>query len=529
MTDTPIIGIDLGTTYSVICRVDEHGDVQVIPNSLGQNITPSVVFFQSENQYVVGRPARDAKVDHPDRVVEFIKRSMGLSGEGRYTFFGQTYSPEMISALILKKLKADAEAVIGQEITHAVITCPAYFNPSRRDATKKAAQIAGLTTLQILNEPTAASVAFGFSGERHGTVLVFDFGGGTFDVTILRFLPDNVIDVLVSSGHHELGGKNLDDALLAHIIQQCQSDTGIDISGDLETLAEVRAQVLEAKHTLSEMDVAKVRFYPSGQKYNLEITPQTFEGLISGSIQQLKLITKGALKDAKLTPEQIDDVLLVGGSTRVPAVRAMVQDLFGKAPNFSVHPDEAVGIGAALTAAKLMIPSDDERTTAIPIINEKNLKVTDELRQTAYLVPYVRDIVPHSLGTTAVRQDKTTHFNSIILKRGEKLPASSEEEYYTVSNGQRSVHIDVNEGEVETLDKVLVTQIGEFVYDFDSPKPENYPVRIKIGLDLSGIIVVTVTEPQTGKVIVREFDYTSTISSQQAEILRTSLMSARIS
>ena len=358
MSTTPI-GIDLGTTYSAVAVVNEKGEVNLLPNAEGDYITPSVVCFEGDN-IIAGAVAKDARVNMPDATAEFVKRSMGTNRQ--FLFGGIEYSPTEISALILKKVKKDAEAALGTPITEAVITCPAYFGADRRDATEKAAKIAGINVLALVNEPTAAAMAFGMGGERTGNVLVFDLGGGTFDVTVVNFGPDNKIEVLASDGDAELGGKDFDDAIIRLVLAEVQRQHGIDVSSDMETIAELREKAEKAKHDLSARETTTISLNVDGKKMRLELTREAFTAAIQHHLEGMKLTIRTVLGDCGLTKGEITAVLLVGGATRVPAVRAMVQDVLDCEPNTTIHPDEAVARGAALYAAKLLATAARKRS-----------------------------------------------------------------------------------------------------------------------------------------------------------------------
>ncbi len=494
----PPIGIDLGTTYSAVASINDQGNVYLLPNSEGGTLTPSVVFFEAPGKLVVGQVAKDARADHPSEVIEFVKRSMGT--DRRFKFQGQDFTPTEISAIILKKLKQDSEAALGGiPIQQAVVTCPAYFGAERRDATEKAAQIAGLELLALINEPTAAAMAFGMGGDRKGTALVFDLGGGTFDVTLLRFGPNNTIDVLVVDGNHELGGKDFDDAIISIAIKRFADEHAYDIYNDLEALGELRQRAEKAKHDLTARGSTTMSVTADGHKTKFELTREEFSSAIGYHIEGMRLTLMNVLDEAGLKPKDIDEVLMVGGSSRVPLVYDMVAAFFDKQPNTSVHPDEAVARGAALFASQMMAST-------------KGTVVAPQVREIVERLPSVRDIVPHSIGTTVLWEDDSTH-NSVILERGSKLDTPVRKTYKTVYDGQTAVEIDVNEGEGDDLD--YVQRIGGFDLILPEPRPAGSPIDVEIMLDRSGVIHVAAIDLKSGQPKSITIDYSSNLKPEQ--------------
>lgn len=494
----PPIGIDLGTTYSAVASLDDKGNIYLLPNSEGGTLTPSVVFFENHGKLVVGQVAKDARVDRPSDVIEFVKRSMGT--DRRFNFQGQDFTPTEISAIILKKLIQDAEASLeGTPIKRAVVTCPAYFGAERRDATEKAAEIAGLELLALINEPTAAAMAFGMGGDRRGTALVFDLGGGTFDVTLLRFGDNNTINVLAVDGNHELGGKDFDDAIMSIVNERFSEEHSYDISTDLEALGELRQKAEKAKHDLTARDATTISISAGGFKTRFELTRKQFTDAIAYQIEKMRMTVMAVLDDNDLKPQHVDEVLMVGGSSRVPAVLDMVASFFGKQPNTSVHPDEAVARGAALFASQMMAAS-------------KGAVVAPQVRDIVERLPSIRDIVPHSIGTTALWDDDTEH-NSIILERGSKLDTPVKKTYKTVEDGQTAVQIDINEGEGDDLE--YVERIGGFDLILPEPRPAGSPVDVEITLDRSGVIRVIAIDLKSGQEKSIAIDYSSNMKPEQ--------------
>ena len=510
MSTVPI-GIDLGTTYSAVAIVGETGEVQLLPNAEGKYLTPSVILIEDDN-IVIGDVAKDARVDMPAAVVEFIKRSMGT--ERRFFYANQEFSPIELSSLVLKKLKSDAEAALGFPVTQAVITVPAYFGAEGRDATEKAARIAGIEVLALINEPTAAALAFGMGGDRTGTVLVFDLGGGTFDVTVVMFGDNNTIEVLGSDGDAELGGKDFDDEVIKLVIHEFQRVHGVDIATDIEATAELRQKAEKAKHDLSARESTTISLNVNDQKLRMELSRDQFAAAIQPLLEGMKFTIRTVLDDCGLTKDEITDVLLVGGSSRVQAVRQMVRDFFGREPNTTVHPDEAVAKGAALFAAQTLASN---KSNCLP----------PELQARAKALPAVHDVALHSIGISAVDKNSNHLRNAIILQRGTALPTAITDRFRTSENGQTSVKIDINEGEEEDL--AYVTKLGSFVLNLPTPRPAGSPIDVQVGLDLSGIIRVLATDVESGQRKDVTIDYTVNMSEQEVRERSTWLSRQTIS
>jgi len=366
------IGIDLGTTYSAVAYVDEHGDARIIPNSQSERITPSVVLFMDEeNQVVVGKTAKDEIVLHPDRVVDFVKREMGKNKDvvrtednyGKptpYDFWGRRLSPEDISAFILKKLKQDAENALGFPITDAVITVPAYFNDSERQATKDAGIMAGLNVKHVMNEPTAAAMAYGvMKAEKPQTVFVYDLGGGTFDVTILKIElagKSKEIKMIQTNGDHRLGGKDWDDRIINYVAEQFQMEHGLDPLEDIDAKAELRERAENAKKALSTKPVTSIMCSAHGKKSKIELTREKFEELTSDLMDRCNSLCQLVLQEAAFNWNNIDTIILAGGSTRMPMVQEMLKRMSGKTLQTDlVNPDECVALGAAIQGSILAL------------------------------------------------------------------------------------------------------------------------------------------------------------------------------
>ena len=350
MVKEKILGIDLGTTFSCMA-IMEAGTPMVIPNAEGQRITPSVVAFTRDGERLVGSLAKRQAVSNPTRTIQSIKRKMGSPEKIRID--DKSYSPQEISAMILQKMKIDAEAYLGEKISKAVITVPAYFNDAQRQATKDAGRIAGLEVLRIINEPTASALAYGIDKEIDATVLVYDLGGGTFDVSILT-LGDGVFEVKATSGNNHLGGDDLDQRVVDYLVAEFQKKEGIDLRSDPTAMQRLRDAAENAKIELSQkmktnINLPYITTGPTGPRFlDFDLTRAKLEQLIGDLVESTVGPVKQALADAKLTPAQINHVLLVGGSTRVPLVQETVKKILGKEPDKGINPDECVGLGAAI-------------------------------------------------------------------------------------------------------------------------------------------------------------------------------------
>src|SRR6266496_48367 len=366
-----IVGIDLGTTNSLVAFM--QGDIPVvIPGDDGLNLLPSVVALDCNNQPVIGNAARNALIETPERAVYSVKRLMGRGVEDiqeelklfpfrlaedlqpgevlRIKLGERTFTPPEISAYILRQLRRNAERFFGGPVTKAVITVPAYFNDAQRQATKDAGRIAGLDVLRLVNEPTAASLAYGLDKKKHGLVAVYDLGGGTFDISILR-LHDGIFEVVATNGDTHLGGDDIDNLLITIALDDIHGDLGLDLRRNAEAVQAIRKAVIDAKIVLSSQSAVKLDIeLPDGRHYRREITREQFEQLIQSVIDRTVGPCKQALRDAKLKPEQIDEVVLVGGSTRIPKVRALVKEMFQREPHTDLNPDEVVALGAAVQA-----------------------------------------------------------------------------------------------------------------------------------------------------------------------------------
>lgn len=463
-----VIGIDLGTTNSCVA-VMEGGEVVVIPNPEGNRTTPSVVAFSKTGERLIGQVAKRQAVTNPDRTVQSIKREMGTSY--KVTIDDKQYSPQEISAMILAKLKSDAEAYLGQPVLQAVITVPAYFSDAQRQATKDAGRIAGLDVLRIINEPTAASLAYGLDKETDQKILVFDLGGGTFDVSILE-IGDGVFEVLATAGNNRLGGDDFDSKIVDYLVDTFKKDQGVDLRGDRMAMQRLREAAEKAKIELSgvatsNINLAYITADANGPKHmDITLTRAKFDELTHDLVEKTMEPVKRAMSDAGMTPNDIQKILLVGGSTRTPAVQDAVKKYFGKDPFKGINPDECVAVGAAIQAAVL----------------------TGDVKGLLLL-----DVTPLSLGI----ETQGGIFTKMI-ERNTTIPTKKSQVYSTASDGQTQVDVHVLQGEREMAS--YNKSLGNFILDGIAPAPRGVPqIEVTFDIDANGIVHVTAKDMGTGR------------------------------
>src|SRR6266576_3511750 len=508
MASDQIVGIDLGTTNSLVAYMQGETPA-VIPGEDGLNLVPSVVALDDKNQIIVGNAARKYLIETPERAVYSVKRLMGRGVEDIHQelkFFpfrladdmqagevlrikvgDRTYTPPELSAHVLRQLKRNAERFFGGPVTKAVVTVPAYFNDAQRQATKDAGRIAGLDVLRLVNEPTAASLAYGLDKKKNGIVAVYDLGGGTFDISILK-LHDGIFEVIATNGDTHLGGDDIDNLLIAIALDDIQGDLKIDVRRNGEAVARIRKAVIDAKIALSSQPSTKLDVeLPGGQRYQREITREAFEDLIAPVIQRTVAPSKQALKDSGLKPEQIDEVVLVGGSTRIPRVRQLVEELFGRMPHIDLNPDEVVALGAAVQAHILGGGSD----------------ITKEM--------LLLDVTPLSLGIEVAGgvTDK-------IILRNSTVPASATQHYTTQVDGQTNVAIHVLQGERELARDCR--SLARFDLKGIPPMVAGIArIEVKFLIDANGSLQVSAREQRSGQEAQIEVQPSYGLTDEQVE------------
>ena len=490
MSIDPIIGIDLGTTNSLVAYMTSDRPV-VIPGEDGANLLPSVVALDASGEIIVGNAARKYLIETADHAVYSVKRLMGRGIEDvrdelklfpfrladdiapgevlRIKLGEKTFTPPELSAFILRQLKRNAERYFSAPVTRAVITVPAYFNDAQRQATKDAGRIAGLEVLRLVNEPTAAALAYGLDKKETATVAVYDLGGGTFDISILK-LHEGIFEVVATNGDTHLGGDDIDNLLIAIALDDIQGDLGIDVRHNAEIVQAVRKAVIEAKIALSSNDMTALDIeLPGGKRYQREITRAQFEQLIQPVIERTVGPVKQAMKDAGLTAGQIDEAVLVGGSTRIPSVRRLVEELFQRKPHSDLNPDEVVALGAAVQAN--ILAGRSEATKEMLLL----------------------DVTPLSLGIEALGGVVAK-----IIHRNSTIPASATEHFTTGVEGQTNVAIHVLQGERELAKDCR--SLARFDLKGIPPMPAGLPrIEVKFLIDANGILKVSARELRSGK------------------------------
>jgi molecular chaperone DnaK len=509
------VGIDLGTTNSVIAVVEfTDSDPKVIQTSEGGRTCPSVVAFGKGGEILVGELAKRQAILNPAHTIYSIKRFMGRrydevekersivpykvvpgqNGLSVVEIDGKLYPPEQISSMILSKLKKDAEAYLGEEVTEAVITVPAYFNDAQRNSTKIAGEIAGLKVLRVLNEPTAAAIAYGVDKRQEGTILVWDLGGGTFDVTILRISGDGVFEVKATNGDTHLGGDDWDEALVNHLADEFQHANGIDLRRDPQALQRLRDAAEKAKRELSNVlqtaiNLPFITADATGPKHlDMQITRSQFEELTRSLVDRMRAPFEHALKDAGMTVKDIDEIVLVGGSTRMPMVENLVRELTGKEPRKGVNPDEVVAIGAAIQAA-IMTGGYSSSQKSIVLV----------------------DVLPLSLGV-----ETQGGVMSVMIPRNTPLPYRHQEIYTTARDFQDSVEIKILQGERPLAQHNRL--LGVFALEGIPPAPKGAPrIEVAFDVDTNGILSVSAKDLATGKTANVRITSSTNLSREQVE------------
>ena len=514
-----IIGIDLGTTNSVVA-VMEGTEVKVIPNAEGNRLTPSVVAFTDKSEAIVGEPARRQSVTNPRRTIFSVKRFMGrrhseVESEEKivpYQVVGaaneyvkvqigdQQFTPQEISAKVLRKLKEAAESYLGHRVSKAVITVPAYFNDAQRQATKDAGQIAGLEVARIINEPTAAALAYGLDKTKDQKIIVFDLGGGTFDVSVLEVAMSHddennskVFEVISTSGDTHLGGDDFDQALVNHVANQFLKDNGLDLRKEPMSLQRLQEACEKAKKELSSLPQTDINLPfitadATGPKHlQMTITRSTFEGLVDDLIERCRKPVLQALQDAKMKPSDIDEIVLVGGSTRVPKVRQIVKDIFGKEPHQGVNPDEVVAVGAAIQGAVL---SGDRRDVLL------------------------LDVTPLTLGIETEGGVLTA-----LIERNTTIPVEKKQTFSTAADGQTAVTVSVFQGERKMAQQNRL--LDQFNLEGIDAQARGVPqIEVKFDIDQNGILNVSAKDLKSGKQSSVKIEQSSGLSKDEIERMR---------
>lgn len=468
-----VVGIDLGTTFSAIATLNSDGKAEIITNRDGERTMPSVVMFE-DGAVVVGEQAKENSISDPLNVCQFIKRNMGNKAFSFDLSLDEKYTAEEISAMIIKRLKEDAESTMGTDVTGAVITVPAYFNDSQRKATKDAGEIAGLNVLGIINEPTAAAIAY-CHGEANsdGTVMVYDIGGGTFDITIIKLAEQlKKVEILSTTGNRNLGGFDFDNVIISKVMDAFSEKYGEDLEDDETALQDLRIKAENAKKALSSRAKASISINSNGNVLRVDITRDEFEAMIQGYLDSTRASMEIALDDAGLEWKDISKIILVGGSTRIPAVSKMIQEVSGIEPSRELNPDEAVAIGATYYAELLQSQLEHKE----PSENNK-LNITD--------------VNSHSLGVIAFDSKTKERFVSFIIERNTALPAKKEKEFYTNHDNQECIELEVVEG--EDVDPEYDTIIGTTDIMLKQ-RPKGSPISISMIYDINGILHVTVKD-----------------------------------
>jgi len=505
MTPDSVVGIDLGTTNSVVAHVDEAGIARALATPEGDRIVASAVYFPEGAEPIVGTLARDQAILYPDRVAQFFKRGMGettfLDDESDFVVDEKKWAPEELSALVLKKLMRTAEGSLSSNVGQAVITVPAYFGEASRQATRDAGEMAGLEVLRIVNEPTAAAIAHGVeaAGEP-GPVLVFDLGGGTFDVTVMGVGSAGEIEVLETGGDHRLGGVDFDNLIIAEMARAVEAELGESLEGNPGDLASARQAAEEIKKTLSTVPSASKMIQASGKAMTFTLTRDRFDELLADYLLGVEDHVIHTIEKAGLDPSDFVTALMVGGSSRIPAFQNKLATLLGQDPKLTRNLDEDVARGAAMLAAKL----------------------TNTVAAESFLarMPKPVDVCSQALGVTIMDTPTGRLQNSVLVPQGTPIPVTKEEIFGAVSDGQTVIEVELNEGATADLD--IVTKLGSSIGQFGRPVPQGYPIRVTIDVTEEQLIRVHAFDGESGGLLCEmTVEHKGLISQQEkAETMR---------
>ena len=482
-----IIGIDLGTTYSAVATIGSNGHPYILKNQNGGDLTPSVIYFDPDGTILVGTDAKDKLQEGEENIAMFFKRNMG-NPDFRFYAGDKEYTATDLSAILLRKLKEDAEIALGETITEAVITVPAYFNDIQRTETIKAGKMAGLDVKRIINEPTAAAITYGISRDTVQKVLVYDLGGGTFDVTILEVTPDE-IRVLATGGDHELGGKDWDDCILSYVVEQFKDEFGVDPSDELEVYNDLALQCenLKKRLTQRQSDSITVRYKGFSRKY--DFSRQQFEELTSYLMNSTQAKAEEVLADAGLTWRDISGALLVGGSTRMPMVENWVRQMSGHEPVRGINVDQAVAFGAAVLAGQIQ-----QKLFFIGGGSRPQFSIAGSKR--------IADVMSHSLGAVAVSEDGSKYVNSIIIGKNKAIPITAKRSFRhnTRANGKNEMEIYLTQGESTDVHNILV--VSKYVLDgIQHIASGETIIEIEYSYDDNGVINVSGYQKEMGRTL----------------------------
>ena len=491
------IGIDLGTTYSAVAIFQPDGKSAILPNSEGSNITPSVVLFPetgSGDEPLIGEMAKRSAATAPLDVVQFVKRQIGDSAWRFESTNGDSYTAEEISAIILKRLKTDAELELGEPVTDAVITVPAYFDDTRRMATKQAGKIAGLNVLRVLNEPTAAALSYGLDVAPSGTVLVYDLGGGTFDVTVMK-INNGEFDVLGTDGNRNLGGFDFDNRIAEYVFEQLEAEGLTDATDDASLATEIREKSELAKRSLTTVAQTKIVITTGGKSFRIPLERSKFEEMTADLLRTTQELTEIVLEEANLTWNDIDHLLLVGGSTRMPMVRQMMERISGKQASRDINPDEAVALGAAIQAA---VSSAESKGMELDIYNGQT--------------PVISDVTSQALGVIMLNEQDQDE-NIVVIPRNAKIPTKGSQEGNTVTDNQQHIEVQVTQGDDKDINYVSV--IGSKKLPIP-PYPKGAPIRVSYNYDIDQTVFVELFDLTANKSVgTFEIDRTQNMSDEQ--------------